>query len=241
MDNSINIEKGLWISIGSPIIAELASMSGFDWLLFDLEHGSLTENKLQDNLLAAKRHNIKLIVRVPEVNKNLISRALDWGASGIMLPMVSSKEDAEKCLDAMHYAPLGSRGYTSSCRAYNYGLNKDEKTKPIFIAQIENIEGVENVESILEVKEIDMLFVGPSDLKKNLEAYAYKTTIKFENAIKLVAEATKKHNRQAGILVQDNYEIPNLINLGYTFLGMGSDIKILKNGFQSMLNKIKKQ
>jgi len=237
MNNSNKVEKGLWISIGSPIIAELASMSGFDWLLFDLEHGSLTESKLQDNLLAAKRNNIKLIVRVPEVNKNLISRALDWGASGIMLPMVSCKEDAEKCVDAMYYAPLGTRGYTSSCRAYDYGLNKNEKPKPIFIAQIENIEGVENVESILEVKEIDMLFVGPSDLKKNLDAYADKTTIKFENAIKTVTEATKKHNRQAGILIQNNKDIPKLVDLGYTFLGMSSDIKILGNGFKNIITK----
>lgn len=238
MNNSNNIEKGLWISVGSPIIAELASISGFDWLLFDLEHGSLTESKLQDNLLAAKRDNIKLIVRVPEVDKNLISRALDWGASGIMLPMVSTKKDAEKCVDAMYYAPLGSRGYTSSCRAYNYGLNKDEKLKPIFIAQIENIEGVENVESILEIKEVDMLFVGPSDLKKNLEAYAEKTTLKFENAIKLVAKATQEHNRQVGILVQNHNDIPKLVELGYTFLGMSSDIKVLGNGFKNILNKI---
>jgi len=236
MDNYNIIEKGLWISIGSPIIAELASISGFDWLLFDLEHGSLTESKLQENLLAAKRKGIKLIVRVPEVNKNLISRALDWGASGIMLPMVSCKADAEKCVDAMYYAPLGSRGYTSSCRSFDYGLNKDEKPKPIFIAQIENIKGVENVESILEVKEIDMLFVGPSDLNKNLEAYADKTTIKFENAIKLVVKATKKHHKQAGILIQNNNDIPELIELGYSFLGMTSDIKILSKGFKNILN-----
>jgi 2-dehydro-3-deoxyglucarate aldolase/4-hydroxy-2-oxoheptanedioate aldolase len=235
------VEKGLWISIGSPIITELASMAGFDWLLFDLEHGCLTEDKLLENLQASKTNNIKLIVRVPEVNKNLISRVLDWGASGIMLPMVSSKEDALKCIDAMYYAPLGSRGYTSSCRSYNFGLSKKNEfiieDKPIFIAQIENIAGIDNIESILSIKELDMVFVGPSDLKKNLEAYSKDAPTLFKKAIKDVAAASKKYNKKSGILIQNHNDIPNLIDLGYTFLGMSSDIKILRYGFDTILNE----
>lgn len=119
-------------------------------------------------------------------------------------------------------------------------LNKETKLKkPIFIAQIENIEGIENVESIIEIPEVDMIFVGPSDLNKNLRAYANNTSISFEKAIKIVAEAAKKHKKQSGILVQNNTDIPGLIDLGYTFLGLSSDIKVLSKGFNIILNEIK--
>src|SRR5690606_28662029 len=145
------VKKGLWISVGSTIISELTSESGFDWLLFDLEHGCLTGAKLLENLQAAKGTHTHLIVRIPCMDKHLISRVLDWGADGIMLPMVSSASAADECLAAMHYAPHGSRGYSSSSRSFCYGLIKekaDETRKPLLIVQVENIKGIENITSI---------------------------------------------------------------------------------------------
>ena len=86
---------GTWLSLGSPIIAELASASGFDWLLFDLEHGTHSDAVLMGNLQAIKGTAAMAIVRVGAPHPDLILRALDWGSAGIMLPHVESAAEAE--------------------------------------------------------------------------------------------------------------------------------------------------
>lgn len=232
-------EKGLWISIGAPIVTELASKFGFDWLLFDLEHGCLTEAGLLANLQVTKGTQAKLIVRVPCLDKHLISRVLDWGADGIMLPMVSSGKDVDRCLEAMNYAPKGSRGYSSSSRSFGYGLSKGngtgDKNDPLLIVQIENIEGVDNIESIAGKTGVDVIFVGPSDLRHNLLAHGDTTDLDFDSAIRKVAEACNSHGKTSGILVHDLSDLGGFQELGFRYFGIGSDLGILRKGFQGLL------
>src|SRR5690554_3676968 len=166
------------MSIGDPVITELASEFKFDWLLFDLEHGCLQESSLISNFQAVRRKDIHLIVRVGSLNPALIARVLDWGATGIMVPHVSSPEQARACVNAMRYPPNGERGYSGSARTYKYGINKPEDIKkivnPILIVQIENFEGVKKSEAIASVDGVDILFVGPSDLKYELSIHSGK-------------------------------------------------------------------
>ncbi|GAB3986237.1 2-dehydro-3-deoxyglucarate aldolase [Spirosoma daeguense] len=230
---------GTWLSIGSPIIAELASECGFDWLLFDLEHGNFTETSLLANLQAAKRDNIKLIVRIGRFDSALIARVLDWGASGIMLPHVSTVEQAQQCIQAMTYPPLGSRGYSSSVRAFSYGLStqKNQETTPLFIAQIEDYQGVVNAESIAAINSVDMLFVGPADLKLDLSTQTIQPTISYQEAIKKVSVAAKTHQKQAGILVRNPADLPELKQSGYSCLAISSDLGFVREGFLSALRQ----
>ena len=102
---------GTWLSIGSPVIAELAADSGFDWLLFDLEHGSGSEAALLPQLQAIRGTDTAGIVRVGAPHPDLIARVLDWGAQGIMVPHVNSAAEASNIVQAAHYPPRGSRGY----------------------------------------------------------------------------------------------------------------------------------
>ena len=229
---SNKIEKGMWFSIGSPVITELASKFKFDWLLFDLEHGCLSEANLLQNLQAVGRTDIKLIVRVPELNASLIARVLDWGASGIMLPHVNTVEDAKECLKAMYYPPVGNRGYSSSSRSFKYGIQNANPKSPLFFAQIETIEGVENVDSIASLDGVDVLFVGPSDLKLNIKAKLNKSDIKDEyyNMLEKVGLAVKNNCKQGGILMKDMSEEKELTDLGFTVMSIASDLGILRDG-----------
>lgn len=103
-----HLQIGTWLQTGSSVIAELADASGFDWLLLDLEHGCGTDATVLPQLQTIRR--AAPIVRVAAPHPDLIARALDWGAAGIMVPMVSTAERAEACLRAMHYPPRGDRG-----------------------------------------------------------------------------------------------------------------------------------
>lgn len=239
MRNSQELGIGTWLSIGSPIVTELIANFPFQWLLFDLEHGCMTETNLLANIQAAGRKNTECIVRLGDFRSALAARVLDWGASGIMVPHVTSARQARGCLQDMLYPPLGNRGYSSSARVYRYGLESPKDIHkipaPYFLAQIENEEGVKNAEEIAAVEGVDVLFVGPSDLKLDLTSRPAGTTYEFQEAISLVAQAARKYNKQCGILVRNMEDIPHLRQLGFTCLAIGSDIGILRSGYTDLL------
>ncbi|WP_138478702.1 HpcH/HpaI aldolase family protein [Dyadobacter bucti] len=233
---------GTWLSVGSPVIAEIASECGFDWLLFDLEHGCISESGVLACLQAAKREDIRLIVRVGSLDEALIARVLDWGASGIMLPHVSTPEQAADCVRAMRYPPHGSRGFSSSARAFKYGLDAPKDMSgwvpPLFLAQIENYEGVRNSANIAAVEGVDMLFVGPADLKLDLSFRSGEQALSFEEALATVNQSAQLHQKQSGILVRNPHDIPELQQAGFTCLALGSDISYLREGFTGSLKNI---
>lgn len=236
--NSYHLGRGVWIASGSSIVTEIAAESGLDWILLDLEHGCLSESAILNSLMACKGTSAKPVVRVGKTDPVLIARVLDWGAIGIMLPHVSSKEDAVACLNAMNYPPFGKRGYTSSARQFNYGqktpVAPSSHPRPIFMAQIEDYEGLLNLDAIAATPGVDILFVGPSDLQLDLTAHSHP--IDFDEALKSVAEAAHRHKKQAGILVKKMDDISDLQERGFTCLAMGSDIGALRKGFKEMLD-----
>ncbi|MDP3073044.1 MAG: aldolase/citrate lyase family protein [Opitutaceae bacterium] len=220
---------GTWLSIGSPIIAELAALSGFDWLLFDLEHGAGSEASLLGNLQAIRGTSALPIVRVGAPHPDLILHALDWGAAGIMVPHVESAEQAQECLHAIHYPPRGRRGFSRSARAYDYGLrNPSEVAPPLLFAQIESIRGVENSEAIAAVAGVDVLFVGPADLALDISQRTQGRNYPFEACLEQVVTAGRNAGKQAGILVRNSEDLPSLLAQGFTHVAVDSDISILR-------------
>ncbi len=236
--------RGTWITIGSPIITEMVSGFPFDWLLFDMEHGYLTESSLLGNLQVVRNDAVKKIVRVPSCDASLIARVLDWGASGIMIPHVSSSEQAKACVMSMRYPPLGIRGYSGQARCFAYGSNTPEDIgsvmPPVLMVQIENYEGVINAEAIALVEGVDVLFIGPSDLTVDLTTRS-GATMDFNSAIKRVAEAAIKNRKQAGILVKNIDDIPQYTQLGFSCFAIDSDLGILRKGYESLIAQLNNQ
>lgn len=227
-----NLQLGTWLQTGSSIIAELADKSGFDWLLIDLEHGCGTEAMVLPQLQAIR--NAAAIVRVGAPYPDLITRVLDWGAAGIMVPMVSSAEKAEVCVRTMQYPPRGDRGLASMVRAYNYGLER-ETPSPIFFAQIETIEGVKNAHAIAAVDGVDVLFVGPMDLKLNLQSYPQDATLDYAACLREVATAAKSAGKVCGLLTRQTDDAVALQALGFTHLAIETDITIMREGYRQIL------
>src|SRR5438067_1777369 len=157
------IQLGTWLSVGSPAVAELAGICGFDWVLLVLEHGCESEAAIPNQLRALRGTRAQGIVRVGAPHADLIARVLDWGAHGIMVPHVNSAAEAEAIVQAAHYAPRGQRGLSRSVRAYDYGLNPpgDAMPEPLILAQIETVEAVKRAAEIACVDGIDVLFIGP--------------------------------------------------------------------------------
>jgi len=227
---------GTWLSLGVPVVAELAALSGFDWLLFDLEHGAGSESSLLANLQAVRGTPVLPIVRVGAPHPDLILHALDWGAAGIMVPHVESAAQAQACLQAIHYPPRGRRGFSRSARAYDYGLRPaEESPAPVFFAQIESLHGIENAEAIAAVDGVDVLFVGPADLAHDLSNSTNGHAPSYYDCLTRVVSAARTAAKHAGILVRNQSDLPLLIAQGFTYLAIESDVSILRQRYQQIL------
>ncbi|WP_353130274.1 HpcH/HpaI aldolase family protein [Parapedobacter pyrenivorans] len=229
---------GTWVSTGSPVVAELATQYPLDWLLLDFEHGNTSEATLPEILRGISHRTASIIVRIPEFSPSAIGRALDWGADGIMMPHVRTADEAIRCVQAMRYPPTGHRGYSSSVRSYGYGTTPPgdlATVNPLFFAQIEDLSGIDNIDAIAAVDGVDVLFVGPADLKLALAAAVKPNKPTFEDALQQVAAAATKQGKQAGILLRDHAQLPVMRSLGYSCIAVDSDIALLRQGYERLM------
>ena len=219
---------GGWLSLGSPIAAEIAAGAGFDWLLFDLEHGTSEFSDLLHQLQAIQANPVAGIVRVPAIEAAVFKRVLDLGAHGIMIPQVASLEDAQRCVSFARIPPLGVRGAAQTTRASGYGVHYDQYLREandsiILMAQIESRAGIAAADAIAAVDGIDVLFVGPTDLGVDLGAASDDLSGPFLAAVETVADAARRNGKAAGVLVRNAEQARQYRGLGYSVIALGSD------------------
>lgn len=230
-----NFWLGTWLSIGSPVIAELAAFSDFDWVLLDLEHGCVSENAVPEQLRALRGSHTKGIVRVGAPHPDLIARVLDWGAAGIMVPHVNGAVEAKSIVKAAHYPPRGQRGLSRTVRAHDYGLRVLDSTPlPLIMAQIETFDAVKAAVDIAGIDGIDVLFVGPADLQHDLKHRSLPSGNDFESCLARVVAAAHSAGKAAGILVRDPSELPRRTQQGFTRVAVQSDLAFLRDAFRTV-------
>ncbi len=226
---------GVFLSLGSPALAELAADVGFDWVLIDLEHGCESEAALPNQLRALRGGSTLGIVRIPAAHPDVIGRVLDWGAHGIMVPHVDTVEQAEHVVRAAYYPPTGQRGVSRTVRAFGYGtrLPAGDMPKPIILAQIETAEAVGNAAAIAALEGIDALFVGPADLSFDLQARRSK--LPYDECVDMVVQAARSHGKGCGILARHIDDWNKLKKYGFEWLAMDSDLSLVREGFRRNL------
>ena len=214
-------------------------MSGFDWVLLDLEHGCESEAAIPSQLRALRGSRTQAIVRVGAPHPELIARVLDWGAHGIMVPHVGSAGEAEQIVRAAYHPPRGNRGYSRTVRAFEYGLRPPGKGErgPLLLAQIETGEAVSRAAEIARVEGIDVLFVGPADLQLDLETRPESAPGDFASCLDLVLGAAKGAGKAAGILIRDLAGLQAHSDRGFTHIAVDSDIAILRKAYQKILGR----
>lgn len=151
-------------------VALMAKAAGIDFLLVDEEHGDVDEARLSTLMMLGNQIGLPTIVRAPQLARADVSRALDRGASGVMVPMTETVEQARQLADWAKYPPIGRRSYSGGAHtAYGPSGHHAENMAranagTLAVAQIETVRGVENVGDILDVNGIDAAIVGPCDL-----------------------------------------------------------------------------
>ena len=166
---------GVSVMFPSPHVVDMIGRLGFDWVLIDCEHGSISTESVEIMVLAAEAAGITPIAR-PSVNSfEAIGQLMDRGVMGVQVPHVNTAEDARSAVAAVKYHPLGDRGLAAGVRSSSYGFGmtmseyaEESNRETLVCVQLEEGEAVENVEQIMGVEGVDVFFVGPSDLSQSL-------------------------------------------------------------------------
>lgn len=226
--------SGLFLSSGSEAVAEIAARNGFDWLLIDLEHGLGDEQAALRQTDAVNRCGVSPLVRIPALRAEYVKRLLDFGAAGVMAPMVGSGEEAAELVSYLRYPPEGIRGVSSGCKAGGFGTEFKEyfrraNAELIGVAQIANAEGVAAADEIAAVDGIDVLFIGHSDLSLQLGAFGDFSHPRMIEAETRVLAACRKHGKVAGMLLKEGMDSAPYQEKGFRFLARGTDLGILRS------------
>ncbi len=161
---------GGWLGLPSSYSAEIMANQGFDWLCIDTQHGGIDYTGAFSMLQALSTTPTVPFVRVPWIEPSIIMKYLDAGAYGIIVPMISTKADAEAAVKACRYPPDGLRSYGPNRVSYYAGDNYavEANREIALIVMIETAEALENLDEICSVPGIDACYIGPSDLNQAL-------------------------------------------------------------------------
>jgi 4-hydroxy-2-oxoheptanedioate aldolase len=166
---------GVSVMIPSPQIVEMVGAAGFDWVLLDCEHGTLTLESVELMAMAAEACGITAIARPVTRSPEHILQVLDRGVMGVQVPHVNTAEDARRVVAAVKYHPLGQRGLAAGTRAAVYDSHgtladhvKAANEATLIAIQLEEEAAIRNIDELLKVDDIDVFFIGPSDLSQSM-------------------------------------------------------------------------
>jgi len=228
---------------GAPAIFAAA---GYDFVFIDMEHGNYSMETVADLIRGAKSSGIATIIRVPRLETFFISRVLDAGAEGIMVPMTSTRSQAEEIVRFSKYTPLGQRGFGAQLGQTDYKplkaseFMKEANENTLIVAQIETPEAIENIDSILEVEGIDVGLIGPNDLSISMGIPDQMGSEILTKAVDKVVESAKKKGKASGIHIGNIEALKKWRAKGMRVLAYSIDIAFMYNASKSSLEELKR-
>jgi 4-hydroxy-2-oxoheptanedioate aldolase len=237
--------NGCWLNLGSAVTAEIVGLSGFDWVLIDLEHGAGSESTTLSQIQALEHTSAGVIVRAESTEPQRIHRVLDMGAEGVMCPKVRNAEEALKVVKGLHYPPFGNRGVAKMVRATQFAQNFNDyyqksRDQILGVVQIETIEVLSHLDEVAAIDGVDVLFIGPADLSMELGIFGQFDHPVFVEALNKIVAAAKKANKAVGILFFNPDDYQRYHNLGIRFLACGADATFVAEGARTMAGKMSK-
>ncbi|UWF77973.1 MULTISPECIES: HpcH/HpaI aldolase family protein [Microbacterium] len=230
---------GMWLSTGSPLLAEICAGSGIDWLLIDMEHGPNTITTVQQQLQVIAAYRVPAIVRVPFNDPVVIKQVLDTGAQNVLVPMVASPEEARAAVAAVRYPPAGIRGVGSAlARSGRWGrverYVQDAAEHVSLFVQVESGAAVEAAAEIAAVDGVDGVLVGPADLAASMGLPGQQSHPEVLAAVRRVFEAVTDAGKKVGVNAFDPATADAYLADGAHFLSASADVTILARGSEAL-------
>ena len=214
----------IWLSLGSPALAEIAAEHAPDAIVFDTQHGLWERAALQASIGVAAAASTPL-VRVAANIGHLIGEALDSGAQGVIVPLVESAAEAAAAVRSAHYPPHGNRSGGGVRPLANFGAYSAACATQILVAvMIETQAGFDNTAAIVATRGVDMVFIGPGDLGLAVGTAA------LEAAIQSILAACRAHAMPCGIFTGSVDDARRRVAQGFAFVVVEDDIRLTRGG-----------
>jgi len=234
---------GLWSSLSSSYSVEVIAGAGFDWILLDCEHSPNDLENLLTQLQAAAPYPSHPVVRVPWNDMVTIKRVLDVGAQSLLIPYVSTAEEARAAVSYTRYPPAGARGVAGTTRATRFGRIKDYAKRAheeiCVLVQVETQGALDNIEAICAVDGVDGVFIGPADLHASLGYTGEIANPKVKPMIDEAIRRIRKQGKAPGILTPNEADAKHWLSCGGLFVAVGADVGILARGAEALAAKFR--
>jgi 4-hydroxy-2-oxoheptanedioate aldolase len=230
---------GMWLALANTYTAEICATAGFDWLLIDGEHAPNDIRSILGQLQVLAAYPVSPVVRATTGDSVLIKQLLDIGAQTLLIPMVETAEQARELVAAVRYPPRGIRGIGASISRVSrwlafpdYLANGEEEI--CLLVQVESKLGLDNIADIAGIEGIDGVFLGPSDLAASLGHRGNPGHADVVSAIEGGIAAILKAGKPAGLLTPDERLARRYMELGATFVAVGTEATLLANSVRAL-------
>lgn len=234
--------------VRSPNIAQMLATAGFDFFILDTEHGPFSLETVQDMALASRGAGINFFVRVPtRFGHHNLSRPLDAGAEGLLIPQVETVEEVRNIVRATRYYPLGKRGMALRRAPNDYIKgNPQELTQLVnkevlIILQIESKIAIDNLEELISVEGIDAVLIGPNDLSQDLGVPGEVNHPIVQGYIQKLAEKCNRINFPWGIHLESPSALIPWIEKGMRFIMCSSDISMIVDTGSNLVKTLREK
>ena len=233
---------GLWVTLESASITEMAVALGLDWVIIDAEHGHLDWKDINSHIRAALRSDTVVLVRIAERSTILSKRALDIGADGIMIPWMEKVEEVKEAVRDCRYPPEGRRGIGGE-RATAWGQCLSEHAAEanenvLIVPLIESIAAIPNVATMCEVDGIDLFFFGPADFSSTAGFRGQWEGPGVAEQILSLKDTINAAGKHCGVVSTSNQNLTDRLDQGFRMLALGTDSGLLLRSLHQSLQEV---
>lgn len=230
---------GLWVTLESASITEMAVALGVDWVVIDAEHGHLDWSDILDHLRATVRSNTVALVRVAECNIALIKRALDIGADGVVVPWIESAQQLQDAVSFAHYPPEGLRGIgaeRATCWGQCFTEHAGEANENVLVVPIiETVRGGRQISSLVQVPGVEVFFLGPADYSSTAGYPGQWEGPGVADQLLAIKDTVRRAGKHCGVVATSNENLIQRREQGFTMLGLGLDGGLLLRSLRASL------
>jgi 4-hydroxy-2-oxoheptanedioate aldolase len=237
---------GTWmVNLRVNALVNMIARSGFDFMYIDMEHSGTSLETIADLCLVAQLSGITPIVRPSGKLPHLLSKPLDCGAMGLLIPHVDTPEEARDVVQHTKYYPLGEKGMPPPGVQTGFTVPDRERffetmnRETILIAQIESKMGIDRIDEILSVDGIDAAVIGRSDLSQDLKIPGQTKHPKVIECVEHLIEACKKHGTFPGLLVNSIQEAKEWMGKGIKIVPFGNETNILMKAYKEIIDGLR--
>lgn len=236
---------GIWVSLESATVTEIAVTLGLDWVVIDTEHGHLDWHNVLEHLRATVRSDTVALVRLQTLDIGLIKRALDIGADGVIIPWMENVSQLEQAVAFAHYPPRGLRGIggersTVWGRALQTAV-QDAEELVLVVPIIESVRGGRNIEALCQVPGVDVMYIGPADYSSTAGYPGQWEGPGVAEQIQTVKDAIRRAGKQCGVVATSHEDLLARRDQGFRMIGLGLDAGLLIRSITGAMDQVGKK